>query len=210
MAAILSRGRLSPRPTVANSCTNQCEWHGLRMEVIFSLKIWGSHQVYLCAEPERFDTMIICESMRIRHELNTNWFDAVRCKKMQHGGDTMQYKAVRWWWRINTIALWCDENTIGTNRNLHKPMRTCAIQYDNAVVAHHIATYWVAADRRRIPVRMYNEWIQMYNDEIQTNRNWHELIRLWRCNATQYEEASIRRANTNVLNVSKHSYWPAN
>ena len=137
----------------------------------------GSYRVYLYAEPERFDTMIISESMRIRHELNTNWYDAVRCNKMQHDGDTMQYEAVRWWWRSNAIALWCDENTIGTNRNLHEPMRTCAIQYDNAIVAHRIATYWVAADRRRIPVRMYNESIRMYNDEIRTNRNWHELIR---------------------------------
>ena len=164
---------LSPRPTVANSCTNQCEWHRLRMEAIFSLRIWGSYRVYLCTEPERFETMIICESMRIRHELNTNWYDAVRCNEMQHDGDTMQYEAVWWWWRINTIALWCDENTIGTNRNLHEPMRTCAIQYDNSIIAHRIATYWVAADRRRIPVRMYNESIRMYNDEIRTNRNWH-------------------------------------
>ena len=112
---------LSPRPhgpTVANSCTVQCEWHRLRMEAIFSIKIWGSYRVYLYAEPERFDTMIICESMRIRHELNTNWYDAVRCNKMQHDGDTMQYEAVRWWWRINTIALWCDENTIGTKQRV--------------------------------------------------------------------------------------------
>ena len=62
------------------------------MEAIFSLKIWGSYRVYLYAEPERFDTMIICESMRIRHELNANWYDAVRCNKMQHDGDTMQYE----------------------------------------------------------------------------------------------------------------------
>ena len=75
--------------------------------------------------------------------LNTNWYDAVRCNKMQHDGDTMQYEAVRWWWRINTIALWCDENTIGTNRNLHKPMRTCAIQYNNAIIVHRIATYYI-------------------------------------------------------------------
>ena len=179
---------LSPRPTVANSYTNQCEWHRLRMQAIFSLKIWGSYRVYLYAEPERFDTIIICESMRIRHELNTNWYDAVRCNKMQHDGDTMQYETVRWWWRINTIALWCDENTIGTNRNLHEPMRTCAIQYDNAIVAHRIATYWVAANRRRIPVRMYNESIRMYNDEIRTNRNWHELIRR---SAMQYDAIPI-------------------
>ena len=64
---------------------------------------------------------------RITHELHTNWYDAVRCNKMQHDGDTMQYEAVRWWRRINTIGLWCDENTIGTiNRNLHEPMRSCA------------------------------------------------------------------------------------
>ena len=131
-------------------------------------------------------------------------WDTIRC-------NTMQYEAVTllWWWRINTIALWCDENTIyigtnrnlhepmrtcaiqydnaiiahriaiyiGTNRNLHEPMRTCAIQYDNAIIAHRIATYWVATDRRRIPVRMYNESIRMYNDEIRTKRNCHELIR---------------------------------
>ena len=158
------------------------------METIFSLKILGSYRVYLYAKPERFDTMIICESMRIRHELNTNWYDTVRCDKMQHDGDTMQYEAVRWWWRINTFALWCDENTIGTNRNLHQPMRTCAIQYDNAIVAHRIATYWVAADMRRIPVRMFNESIRMYNDEIRTNRNWHESIRRL---AMQYDAIRI-------------------
>ena len=132
--------------------------------------------------------MIICESMPIRHELNTNWYDAVRCNKMQHDGNAMQYETVWWWWRINTIVLWCDENTIGTNRNLHEPMRTCAIQYDNAIVVHRIATYWVAADRRRMPMQMYNELIRMYNDEIQTNRNWHELIRR---SAMQYDAIRI-------------------
>ena len=153
------------------------------METIFSLKIWGSNRVYLYVKPERFDTMIICETMQIRHELNTIWYDAVRCNKMQHGGDMMQYEAVQWWWRINTIALWCDDNTIGTNRNLQEPMRTCAVQYDNAIVVHRIATYWVSPDRQRIPVRMYNESIRMYNDEIRTNRNWHELIQ---CSMMQY------------------------
>ena len=177
----------SPCPTVANSCTNQCEWHRLRMEAIFSLKIWGSYRVYLYAEPERFDVMIICESMRIRHQLNTNWYDAVRCNKMQHDGDTLQYEAVRWWWGINTIALWCDENTIGTNRNLHEPMQTCAIQYDNAIVAHRIATFWVAADRRRIPVRMYTngyECTTMRYKPIGTETNWYDVRR---CYTTQYE-----------------------
>ena len=161
-----------------------CEWRR------FFPKKFGvrTRRDYLYAEPERFDTMIICESMRIRHELNTNWYDAVRCNKMQHDGDTMQYEAIRWWWRINTIALWCDENTIGTNRRLHEPMWTCAIQYDNAIVAHCIATYWVAADRRRIPVRMYNDEIRMYNDEIRTNNNWHELIRR---SAMQYDAIRI-------------------
>ena len=196
---------LSPRPTVANSYTNQCEWHRLRMEATFSLKICGSYRVYLYAEPKRFDTMIICKSMRIRHKWNTNWYDAVRCNKMQHDGGTMQYEAVRWWWRINTIALWCDEKTIGTNRNLHQPMRTCAIQYDNTIIGHRIATYWVAADRRWIPVRMYSESIRMYNDEIRTNTNWHELIRCLTMQCDAIRIWSIRRANTNVLNISKHS-----
>ena len=115
---------------------------------------------------------------RIKHEL-------VRCSnKMQHDGDTMHYEAVRWLWRINTIALWCDENTIGTNRNLHEPMRTCAIQCDNTIVAHRIETYWVAADRRRIPVRMYNESIRMRYEPIGTDTNWYDVRR---CNTTQYE-----------------------
>ena len=171
----------SPRPTVANSCTNQCEWHRLRMEAIFFLKNLGFVPgLPLC----RTRTIWYDDYLQIRHELNKNWYDAVRCNKMQHDGDTMQYEAVRWWWRINTIALWCDENTIGINRNLHEPMRTCAIQYDNAIVAHRITTYWVAADRRRIPVRMYNESIRMFNDVIRTNRNWHELIRR---SAMQYD-----------------------
>ena len=107
---------------------------------------------------------------RIKHEL-------IRCSEMQEDGNTMQYEAVRWWWGINTIVLRCNENTTRTNRNLHEPMRTCAIQYDNAIVAHRIATYWVAADRWQTPVRMYNESIRMYEDEMRTNRNWHELIR---------------------------------
>ena len=195
---------------MANNYTNQCKWHRLRMEAIFSFNKWGSYRVYLHAEPERFDTMIICESMRSRHELNTNWYDAVRCNKMQHDGDKMQYEAVRWWWGINTIALWCGENMIGTNRNLHEPMRTCAIQYDNAIVAHRIATYWVAADRWRIPVRMYNESIRMHTEEIRTNRNWRELIRR---SVMQYDAIRIgfdSQDQYEFLNISKHSYWPAN
>ena len=126
----------------------------------------------------------------LRINANQTWIkhELIRCNKMQHNGRTMQYEAVRWWWRINTIVLWCDENTIGTNRYFHEPMRTCAIQYDNAIVAHCIATYWVAADRRRIPVQMFNESIRMYNDEIRTNRNWHELIRR---SAMQYDAIRI-------------------
>ena len=154
----------------------------------FFLKNWGFVPGLSLCRTRTIDNMIIYESMRIRHELNTNWCDAVRCNKMQHDGDTMQYEAVRWWWRINTIALRCDENTICTNRNLQEPMRTCAIQCDNAIVAHRIATYWVTADRRRIPVRVHNESIRMYNDEIRTNRNWHELIRR---SAMQYDAIRI-------------------
>ena len=134
MIIAISHFDLRPHPTVVNSCTNQCEWYRLQMEAIFRLKIWGSYGFYLYAEPERCDRIIVCESIRIKHELNTNRYDVVRCNKMLHSGDTMQDEAVRWWWRINTIVLRCNENTIGTNRNLHEPMRTCAIQYDNAIV----------------------------------------------------------------------------
>ena len=104
---------VKPPSTVANSCKNQCESYYLRIEAIYCLKIWGSYRSI--SMPEWFDIMIICESIRIRHESNTNWYDAVRCNKVKHDGDTMQYEAVWWWWRINTIVLWYDENTIGTN-----------------------------------------------------------------------------------------------
>ena len=90
----------------------------------FSLKIWGSHRVYLYAEPEWFDTMIICESMRIRHELNTNWYamqwDAIicntmatRCNTKQHGGDgesiRLRYDVMRTRYElIGTYANQCE------------------------------------------------------------------------------------------------------
>ena len=176
--------------------------HLIMGQIITTQNLVATKVVRLAGQPERFDTMIICESMRIRHEINTNWYDAVRCNKMQHAGDTMQYEAVRWWWRINTIVLWCDENMIGTNRNLHEPMRTCAIQYDNAIVVHHIATYWVTADRRRIPVRMYNESIWMYNDEIRTNWNWDELIQR---SARQYDTIRIDFDSPGQYECFEHS-----
>ena len=151
------------------------------MEAIFFLKNLGFVPgLPLC----QTRTIWYDDYLRIRHELNTKWYDAVRCNKMQHDGDTMQYVAVWWWWRINTIAQWCDENTIGANGNLHEPMRTCAIQYDNVIFAHRIGMHWVAADTRRISVQMYNESIRMYSDEIRTNRNWHELMRR---SAMQYD-----------------------
>ena len=34
----------------------------MEARMIISLQIWGSYRVYLYAEPERFDTIIICES----------------------------------------------------------------------------------------------------------------------------------------------------
>ena len=153
------------------------------MEAIFSLKICGSYRVYLYAEPERFDTMIIWESMRIRNELNTNWYDAVGCNKMQHDGDTMQYEAVRWWWRINGIALWCDENTIGTNRNLHEPMRTCAIQYDNTIIAHRIQRTETSGESLCECTTNRYECTTMRYEPIGTDTNWYDVRR---CNTTQY------------------------
>ena len=89
----LLQSQLSHRPTVANSCTNQYEWHRLRMEAIFSLKNWGSYRVYLYAEPERFDTMIICESMRIRHEFTKH--ELIRCSEMQQDATRWRHDAIR-------------------------------------------------------------------------------------------------------------------
>ena len=97
-----------PCTPVANSCTNDiandiaCEWRRF-----FSLKMWGSYGVYLYAEPERF---LIRWLFANQCESDTNWYDAVRCNEIQHDGDTMQYKAVRWWWRINfkTFILACE------------------------------------------------------------------------------------------------------
>ena len=176
----LVRCILSPRPTVANSCTNQCEWHRLRMEAIFSLKIWGSYRVYLYAEPERFDTMIICESMRIRHKLNTNWYDAVRCNKMQH-------EAVRWWWRINTIALWCDENMIGTNRNLHEPMRNVRSNTTIGslrIVLQRTESQQTAGESQCECTTNRYECTTVRYEPIGTDTNWYDVRR---CNMTQYE-----------------------
>ena len=160
----------------------------MRMEAIFFLKILGFVPGLLLCRTRTISNHLIRWLFVNQCKSDTNWYDAVRCNKMQHDGDTMQYEAVRWWWRIDTTALWCDEDTIGTNRNLHEPMRTSAIQYDNAIDAHRITMYWVAADRRQTPVWMYNESIRMYNDEIRTNRNWHELIRR---SAMQYNAIRI-------------------
>ena len=109
-------------------------------------------------------------------------WDAIRCNTMATRCNTKQYGGDG-----ESIRLRYD-NTIGNTKNSHEPMRTCAIQYDNAIVAHRIATYWVAANRRRIPMRMYNESMRMYNDEIRTNRNWHEMIRR---KAMQYDAIRI-------------------
>ena len=151
------------------------------MEAFFSLKNCGPYRVYLYAEPERFDTMIICESMRIRHELNTNWYDAVRCNKMQYDGDTMQYEAVWWLWRINTIALWCDENTIGTNRNLHEPMRTCAIQYDDTIVLQRTESQQIDSESQCECTTNRYECTTMRYEPIGTDTNWYDVP--W-CNTT--------------------------
>ena len=120
---------------------------------------------------------------RIKHEL-------IRCSEMQYDGDTMQYEAVRWWWRINTIALWCDENTIGTNRNLHEPMRTCAIQYDNTIVAHRIHVLQRTESQQtggesqcECTTNRY-ECTTMRYEPIGTDTNWYDVRR---CNTTQYE-----------------------
>ena len=153
----------------------------------FCIKMWGSSWFYLFAEPERCDTMIICESMRIKHELNTNWYDAVRCNKMQYHGDTMQYEAVRWWWRINTIALRCNENTIWTNRNLHEPnmcdpVRQCdrCASYCNVLSRSRQA----ANTSANVFITNRYECLTMRYEPIGTDMSWYDVRR---CNRMQYE-----------------------
>ena len=152
------------------------------MEAIFSLKIWGSYRVYLCAEPERFDTMIICESMRIRHELNTNWYDAVRCNKMQYDGDTMQYEAVRWWRRINTIALWCDENTIGTYTNQCEHVRSNTTMRSLCIVLQRTESQQTGGESQCKYTTDRYECTTMRYEPIGTDTNWYDVRR---CNTTQ-------------------------
>ena len=144
---------------------------------------------YLYAEPARFDTMIICESMRIRHELNTNWYDAVRCNTMQHDGDTMQYEAVRWWWRINTIALWCDENTIGTtligdymNQCEHVPSNTTMRSL--LIALQRTESQQTGGESQCECATMRHECTTMRYEPIRTDTNWYDVRR---CNTTQYE-----------------------
>ena len=153
----------------------------------FSLEMWGSYWFYLYAEPKRCDTIIICESVRIKHELNTNWYDAMRCNKMQHDGDTMQYEAVRCWWRINTIALRCNANTIGINKNLNEPRRTCAIQYltmrSLRIVLQRTESQQTGGEHQCECITNRYECTTMRYEPIGTDTNWYDVRR---CNTTRY------------------------
>ena len=71
---------LSPRPAVANSCMNQCEWHRLRMESDFFLQNLGFIPgIPLCRTRTIWydDYLLInANQTRIKHEL-------IRCSEMQ-------------------------------------------------------------------------------------------------------------------------------
>ena len=69
-----------------------------------------------------------------------------------------------------------------------------------SIVARRIASYWFAPGKQYEPVRTDR-------NVIRRDTTWYEPIRI---DTMQYEHVSIRRANTIVLNISKHSYWPAN
>ena len=170
---------LSPRPTVVNSCANQYEWHSLRMEVIFFLKnLEFIPGLPLC----RTRTIWYDDYLRIRHELNTNWHDAVRCNKTQHDGDTMQYDAVRWWWRINSIALWCDENTIETYTNQCEHVRSDTTMRSLRIVLQRTESQQTDGESQCECITNKYECTTMRHEPIGTDTNWYDV---WRCNMTQ-------------------------
>ena len=133
--------------------------------------------LYLYAEPEWFDTMIICESMRIRHELNTNWYNAVRCYKMQHDGDTMQYEAVWWWWRINKIVLWCDENTIGTCTNQCEHVRSNTTRQSLRIVLQRTESQQTGGKSQCECSTNRYKCTTMRYEPIGTDTNWYDVRR---------------------------------
>ena len=71
---------LSLRPTVANSCTNQCKWHRLWMEAIFFLQILGFVPgLPLC----RTRTIWYDDYLRINANQTQIKHELIRCSEMQ-------------------------------------------------------------------------------------------------------------------------------
>ena len=115
--------------------------------------------------------------------------------------------SVRWWWRINTIALWCDENMIGTIRNLCEHVRSNTTMRSLRIVLQRTESQQTGGESQCECTTNQYECTMMRYEPVGTDMNWYDIRR---CNTTQYELASIRKANTNVLNISKHLYWPPN
>ena len=67
---------LSPRPTVANSCANQCEWHRLRMEAIFAIKFWVRTSSTSLLNQNDVIRWLFANQTRIKHKL-------IWCSEMQ-------------------------------------------------------------------------------------------------------------------------------
>ena len=79
MAGKACRLQLKPRPTVANSCTNQCEWHRLQMEVIFFFNLGFVPGLPLCW------TRTIWYDAYLRSNANQTWIkhELIWCSEMQ-------------------------------------------------------------------------------------------------------------------------------
>ena len=133
--------------------------------------------------------MIICKSIRIKHELNMNWYDAARCNKVQDDGDTMQYEqyggdgeSIRL--RYDVMRTW--QELIGTYTNQCKHVRSNTTMRSLHIVLQRTESQQTGGEHQCM--RMYNESIRMYNDEMHTNRNWYKLIRR---SAMQYDAIRI-------------------
>ena len=112
-----------------------------------------------------------------QYELNTNWCNALRCNIKWFGGEGESICLCYYVPRTNAhmnpwVPLWCCN---------------CCASYCNV---------WNLTSHDSVNL----QWIDMmYNNEIWTNGNWHELIRN---SVTQYEYALIcRRMSSTFQNI---------
>ena len=154
------------------------------MEAIFSIKIWGSYRVYHYAELERFDTMIICESMRIRHELNTNWYDAVRCNTMGTRCNTKQYGGDGESIRLRYDVMRTRLELIGTYTNQCEHVRSNTTIRSLRIVLQRTESQQTGGESQCECTTNRYECITMRYEPIGTDTNWYDVRR---CNTNRID-----------------------